>query len=110
MMVIKNIYPLLFSLILLGCINENKETNNYESPNGDYIVSLTSNDLGACCSSFVSARLESKESGFGNLNEELFEVSGASDVRIEWLTPYQLEIRVCNAKNPLNRLSTIEIC
>ena len=84
-------------VLLSGCHSGDDPIRIIESPEGDYRVSLSRKDLGACCSSGVSARLISSENGFGELDEELFEIRGASDVELSWLTPYQMQVRVCNA-------------
>ena len=93
----EKIHMAIAFVLLSGCQSGDDPTRIIESPEGDYRVFLSGDDLGACCSSTVSARLISSEKGFGELDEDLFEIRGASGVKLSWLTPYQMEVRVCNA-------------
>ena len=94
----RTIIGLLAVLSLGGCDRSEEPARILVAPRGDYRVPVFESDLGACCSSKVSARIIGSGE-FLKLDEDLFEVFGASDVQLSWLDPDHLQIKVCNANN-----------
>lgn len=91
--------PLLVATILCvaaGCSIAPRTKQSFRSPRGDYTIFVEKADLGGCCSTHITGRVDGFAPG---KPVEIFEIRGAQEVSLAWRSPYALVATVCDATN-----------
>ena len=93
------LFAIAAGTLLMSCEGQPGYSSTVSNPTEELKIDLFQGDPGGCCSGRVVGKISSNSKRFELSDNDVFDIRGASDVKVRWIGDFDLEVIVCIAKS-----------